>query len=331
MTVKSNDPLQEYFSMDAQHDSLVKDQAAEWFVRLRDEEVSVAERVAFETWLNADPGHLQAYQQMERLWSGLDQIDKSPKIRGNAKNIFRRALTLRHLAIAASVTIVAGFSAYIVISQGFLADYRTSPGELRTVSLEDGSILHLNTATAISSEFSPTQRKVTLYSGETYFEVAKDVERPFIVDTEIGEIQALGTAFSVKHQGDRVEVIVTESRAQVSNPMHQSTIVGAGQGIHFSDTGMGTVTKVDAYSDLAWLRGLLVFDNQPLSEVLAELDRFRHGRILIMDQSLNTFPVTGSFSIKKIDSALDTIEQTFPVRIRRFSDLVVMVFHDSSK
>lgn len=317
--------------MDERNATLAQEAATEWFVRLRDEEVTDADKAAFETWLNADPAHAKAYQQMERLWSGLDQINRPAKAESKTADepvLPGKSSALRCLAIAASVAIVAGLSAYVVTNQGLLADYRTGIGERRTVSLEDGSTVQLNTATAMSLDFDQTQRRIRLYSGEAHFEVARDANRPFVVATGIGEIQALGTAFSVRQHENRVEVIVTQSRVRVSGPAQQAVVVDAGQEVDIGEEGLGDVATANVRRDLAWRRGLLVFDNQPLSEVLAELDRFRHGRTVIMDQSLNTFPVTGSFSIEKIDSALETIEQALPVRLHKLTDLLILVFHD---
>ena len=319
--------------MDKRNEPLAQEAATEWFVRLRDEKLTDADRAAFETWLDADPSHVKAYQQMEQLWSGLDQINRpatQPRHTRNERVLSGKASTLRRVAIAASVAIVVGLSGYIATNQGFFADYRTGIGERRTVSLKDGSTVQLNTATALSLDFSQTQRRITLHSGEAHFVVSSDVNRPFIVATGIGEIQALGTAFSVKHREDRVEVIVTRSRVQVSVPAQQAVVVDAGQEIDIKEEGLGTVATANVRRDLAWRRGLLIFDNQPLSEVLAELDRFRHGRTVIMDESLNAFPVTGSFSIDKIDSALETIEQALPVRLHKLTDLLILVFHDPS-
>ncbi len=311
-----------------------KDAAAEWFARLRHHAVSDEDRAAFEAWREADPAHAEAYREMERLWAGLDQIERPApgRDRGDPARTatigqapLRRRLALRRFAIAASVAALACVGAYGLAPPGLLADHRTGFGEQREIVLQDGSTAHLNTASALTVEFTSGSRRVVLQAGEAYFEVAKDSARPFIVEAGSGRIEALGTAFSVRLADDAVEVIVTESRVAVSAPGQDSKRLAAGQGLRFSDSGLGEVAEVDAATALAWRRGRMVFDNQPLGEVLAELARYRQGRILVLDPEVESLPVTGSFSIADTNAALNTIERILPLRLRRFGDLLVLV------
>ena len=312
----------------------VKDVAAEWFVRLRHDAVSDGDRAAFEAWRDADPTHAEAYREMERLWAGLDQIERPAPSRdgsdhaqvaviGQAQRGRRRAL--QRFAIAASVAALACVGAYGLAPPGLFADHRTGFGEQREVVLEDGSTAHLNTASALAVDFTAGSRRVVLQAGEAYFQVATDPERPFIVEADDGRVEALGTAFSVKRADDAVEVIVTESKVAVSVPGEAVKRLAAGQGISFSDGRLGKVVNVDAATALAWRRGRMVFDNRPLGEVLAELARYRQGRILVLDSSVESLPVTGSFSIADTDATLDTIERILPVRLHRFGELLVLV------
>lgn len=312
----------------------VKDAAAEWFVRLRHHAVSEGDRAAFEAWRDADPAHAEAYREMERLWAGLDQIE-CPAERLDRGEHARAAIApqaqlgrrraLRRFAIAASVAALACFGAYSFAPAGLFADHRTGFGEQREIVLEDSSTAHLNTASALSFDFTAGSRRVVLHAGEAYFEVASDSARPFIVEAGEGRIEALGTAFSVRRVGDAVEVVVTESRVAVSGPDEAAKRLSAGQGLRLIDSGLGAIANVDIATALAWRRGRMVFDNRPLGEVLAELARYRQGRILVLNSAVESLPVTGSFSIADTDAALDTIERILPVRLRRFGDLLVLV------
>lgn len=301
--------------------SPAKDAAAEWFVRLRDDAVSDGDRAAFAAWRDADPAHAEAYREMERLWGGLDRI---------GDRIGRRR-ALRRMAAAASVAAAVGAGAYALTPTGLLADHRTGAGEQRRVTLEDGSTAHLNTATALSADFTAGSRRIALHGGEAYFEVAKDAARPFVVEAAGGRIEALGTAFSVRHREGAVEVIVTESKVAVSGPGRAAAVVAAGQGVRITDAGVGRVAPADARRALAWRRGRLVFDNRPLGEVLAELERYRPGRIVIIDGGLASLPVTGAFAVADSDVTLETIERTLPLRLYRLSDLLVLVDADPAR
>lgn len=320
----------------------VKDAATAWFVRLRDEAASDGDRAAFEAWREADPAHAEAYREIERLWAGLDRIDRradgrngangtqaamagpvSPRASPPTSPSRRRAL--RRMAVAASVAVVAGAGAYGLTGPGRFADHRTGPGEQRRIVLADGSSAHLNTATALSLDLTADSRRVTLHTGEAHFEVARDAARPFVVDAAIGRIEALGTAFSVRRREGAVEVIVTEGKVAVSDHGQGAAVVAVGQGVRVTDTGVAAVTGADAATALAWRRGRLVFDNRPLGEVLGELARYRRGRIVILDGAVEALPVTGSFAVADTDATLETIARTLPVRLRRLSDLLVLV------
>lgn len=324
--------------------SPTKDAAAEWFVRLRDDAVSDGDRAAFAAWRDADPAHAEAYREMERLWGGLDRIgdrigrraagrrgaDRALRARTGPKAPGRRR-ALRRMAAAASVAAAVGAGAYALTPTGLLADHRTGAGEQRRVTLEDGSTAHLNTATALSADFTAGSRRIALHGGEAYFEVAKDAARPFVVEAAGGRIEALGTAFSVRHREGAVEVIVTESKVAVSGPGRAAAVVAAGQGVRITDAGVGRVAPADARRALAWRRGRLVFDNRPLGEVLAELERYRPGRIVIIDGGLASLPVTGAFAVADSDVTLETIERTLPLRLYRLSDLLVLVDADPAR
>ena len=314
----------------------VKDEAAAWFVRLRDEAAGDDDRAAFEAWRAADPAHAQAYREMEGLWSGLDRIERHRRVRSGSRrartrtdgpNVPGRRRVLRRLA-AASIAVAAGLGAYSLTPPGFLADHRTGPGEQGKIELADGSIAYLNTASALSVDFTADRRRIELHDGEAYFEVARDSARPFVVETDFGRIEALGTAFSVRSTGGTAAVIVTESKVAVSGATGDKAILSAGQSIGISDAGLGGMAQVNANRALAWRRGRLIFDNRPLGEVLAELERYRAGRIVILDGAVAALPVTGSFAIADTDSTLETIERILPVRLRRLSDLLVLVDAD---
>jgi len=317
-----------------------KDAAAEWFVRMRDEPVSEREAAAFRAWLDADPAHRAAYRDLERLWQGLDRVEPRPRAQSApprpvpvpVRAAPGRRTALRRMAIAASVVAAVALGGYAAAPPGLLADHRTGAGEQRTVSLADGSTVRLNTASAVSVDMAGGRRLVTLHAGEAYFEVAVDAARPFVVEAGPGRVTVLGTAFAVRRvDGGGADVIVTESRVAVAGPDGRAAIVEEGRGVEVTAAGPGRVTARHAQDALAWRRGRLVFDGAPLRDVLAEIERYRVGRIVVMDEAAATLPVTAAFSIDRTGAALDTIEDSLPIDLVRVSDLLVLVFADDAR
>lgn len=328
-----------------------KEAAVEWFVRLRDESVSQADAEAFRDWLAADPAHAAAYRDLDRLWDDLDDVAPCPQqppasqadlrpgkdrssrdLEGVSARSRRRGrergqrTAFRPLALVASFASVVAVGLYTFHFSAPPADYDTKTGEQRSVELLDGSRLYLNTASAASIEFTEARRTVLLHAGEIYVEVAYDADRPFVVDAGTGTATALGTSFSVKRRHEAFDVLVASNRVGVAGSDAGSTVVEAGQGVRVTATGIQPVEPQSVQMALSWRSGRLVFDGLPLSEVFAELDRYLPGRVVIADSAVKTIPVTATFSIARIDTALETIEQTLPVRLIRLSDRLTFVF-----
>lgn len=331
----------------SEHDAkTVQDVATEWFVRMRDEGVSAADQAAFRTWFEADPAHRQAYQELERVWTGLDHVrpgvpetvnvtaldvQASSTPNAGAANTGSQSTddwkrTVYRPAIAASMAAVIVLCGYLISLPGLFADYRTAAGEQREISLDDGSRIRLNTASTVSVNMTDGARHIILHAGEAFFEVSSDPDRPFTVDAGDGQIKVLGTAFSVRRQPAGTRVVVTENRVEVTGPLGKSEALVAGEAVHAASTGLGPVAQANLKRDLAWIEQELVFENTPLDQVLSEIDRYHPGRILVMSSGIEQIPVTGIFSIADSNRALDTVEESLPVRFVRLSGFIVLAF-----
>lgn len=316
-----------------------RDTALEWFVRLRDPELADAARAEFAAWRDADPRHAAAYRQVEALWSALDELPPAQRpgepgpqpagvvaLRPRGRSLAR---PLRRLAQAAAVVLVLVGAGYLLANptapDALLADLSTGVGERLQQRLEDGSQVDLDAATALSVDYTDGQRLITLHGGEAYFEVAGDPERPFVVQTALGRVHALGTAFAVKADGGIVDVVVTESRVAVTHTAGQRIELSAGQSLRLLAAGPDTVVTRDPGRVLAWREGRLEFRDTPLAEVVATLERHRHGRIVLTDAGLGDLRVTGAFAADRGDRTLAAIEAAFPVQITYLTDYIVLI------
>jgi transmembrane sensor len=317
--------------------------ATRWLVLLQSDDATAEEQREFAEWLAADPRHVIAYQDAQRFWAGLDGLpeqdvrafdallsssaapadegDSAPRRRAGRLAAWRRTALLAAAAVVAALCLVG-----IAETWHLGADYRTATGEQRTVTLSDGSIIHLNTATALSAEFTSDARRLVLHEGEAFFSVAPDPQRPFEVVAGAGTIRALGTAFNVRSDGARVIVTVTEHVVRVSGPTGPAADVAEGHRFTYGAGGeLGPVEAVDPERLLAWRRRRLLFENQPLAEVVAELNRYRAGWIVLRDPSLARLPVTAVFDVNKTGQALKTIEETLPVHTLALTDRLVLL------
>lgn len=315
-------------------------QAAYWRAQLSSDLVTEQQKQDFQQWLELDPENRQAWEEINAFWQKLDVLSRANAVDINrlAENDADKLAALparigtrwRHkpvLALAASLLFVVALLSSR--AELWLADYRTGPGQLRSVRLEDGSQIMLNSESAISVAYSEAKRQITLYHGEAYFTVAGDASRPFIVVTQASEIKALGTKFNIKNRSHAVEVTVFEHAVSVTlNNGNRIDRLARGQQIKFNDKSMGQPIAADLSYVRSWHQRQIVFQDKALAEVVAELDYYRPGIVMIVGQDIKSLEVTGLFDTTDTDVALRTIEQTLPVKVSRFTDRFVLIHSD---
>jgi len=292
-------------------------QAAEWFAKLLDESTTPLERVAFRAWLEADPLHVAAYGELERLWRGAGELADASPTALNRRSVLRAAG-------AGIVVIGTGAAAYQYFRPD-PGDYRTSIGETARINLSDGSVVELSTSTAISVAFSAGERVVILHRGEAYFTVARDIARPFSVVSGAIRTRALGTAFSVAIKDASIEVAVSEHRVNVSAPL-QSLDVAEGQSVVFENNSLSRPVAADLDTTLAWRSGRLVFISTPLKDAVSAIGRWRRGKVIVMDAGLARRPVSIIVNVKRSSDVLRSLEDGLPIRVTTISPWLAFVY-----
>jgi transmembrane sensor len=208
--------------------------------------------------------------------------------------------------------------------------FATRHGDQQTHRLADGSVLHLNTETAVTVQYSNTERQVVLTSGQAGFEVMHEPKRPFHVFAGPAEIIDLGTTFDVRLRSDLTVVTVVEGRVAVGpsdmsegrstswnqRPPVRLVELGPNQQVSVSsDEGPGTPTAVDAKRTTAWLHRQIAFSHEPLERVTAELNRYAPKPIEIMTPELRRLEITGVFSIDDTEEFLAFLRTLDGVRV----------------
>jgi transmembrane sensor len=309
-------------------------QAIWWQARLSSDLLDDRQRREFQAWLAESPEHADAWQAINSFWTGLDSLtlaDISDAASGQvlefppaksgraAQSSFKPGL-----ALAASLLLTLSF-AYQHLGF-YLADYRSATGLQWQVDLADGSSILLNSASAVSVDFSDNRRLITLHRGEAFFKATADGKRPFVVKTEAGEVQALGTAFDVKSQEGDVGVTVFEHAVKITTAGGEiKERLSEAEQLVFSRNHINVVSHVNLQRAAAWHQQRMVFQDKPLSEVVAELDRYRPGKIVILDDAIKSLPITGVFDIADTGVALQAIEQSLPVKVRKITESLVLL------
>lgn len=293
--------------------------AARWYVDLRCDSCNEATREAHRCWLEGAVEHRQAWERLIRLQERFDRIGPGvarPTL-SSARVRRREVLKVLSLLLAAGG---AGTVAWRNTSlPSLVADERTATGQSKSLLLEDGSRVRLNTATAMNVHYNLSLRELQLLSGELLIETARDAQaRPFVVHTGEGSIRALGTRFIVRSEGAQTRVCVLEHAVEVRSAAGATTVrVEAGQQLSFTQNEVGSVQTASPNAD-AWTRGMLVVNDWRLDDLILELQRYRPGHLGCQPE-VATLRISGAFHLDNIDTILENLSSTLPVRIRQFS------------
>ncbi|RWU23641.1 amino acid ABC transporter substrate-binding protein [Pseudomonas alkylphenolica] len=305
----------------------VLDAAIAWQLCLDSGNGSADERAEFARWHAASEEHARAWMQLGML----DQ--RFSAAAGPARQALlqsRAGLRQRVRKVGsglASLVLVVGMLGWLSAHQSlgyWLADQRTATGEQRSLRLTDGTLISLNTHSAVDIRFNEKERLIVLHEGEISIETGHKDDRPFIVATEDGRLRALGTRFLVKleDQGTRLSVLQSAVAARPQDSGNEQ-ILHEGQQVLMSHDKLGQIADVNIGAD-AWIRGMLVVDNVRLSDLIEELGRYRSGHLGV-DQEVADLRITGSFPLTNTDLALASLLPTLPVQIEQHTPWWVTV------
>jgi transmembrane sensor len=301
----------------------LNEEALAWVVLLTSGAATHDDAEALRMWRRRSPAHEAAFRSAARVWRRSGEaalaaavVDAAVvgRVRLRASVGRRRALIAgTTLAVGAVGVIFAGMRfGYLPPVGGLLADHRTGTGEQKRVVLADASVVELNTRTSVRVRFTASERRIELIEGEASFSVASDSQRPFIVAASEGETTAAGTVFAVRQLDDVVRVVCLEGSVIVA--AGRRAHLGPGERITYDDRGVVAMARVDGEAETAWRRGMLVFRDQPLSGVIAEINRYRRGRVWLGAAAVGQRKVSGVFHLDRPDEALAHIERTQGLR-----------------
>lgn len=296
----------------------VLDAAIAWQLSL--DSGNPVEREEFAKWHAAHEEHARAWRQLGMLDQRFSVASGPARtaLLQSRESIRRRVRTLG--SGVASVVAVVGLALfagerYLPVDY-WLADQRTATGEQRTLHLSDGTVINLNTHSAVDVRFDERQRRVILQDGEILVETGHGDARPFIVETREGSMRALGTRFAVKREDEGTRLSVLKSAVAAhpeSSPEEQ--ILREGQQVLMRSNGLGPIAALNPDAD-AWTRGMLVVDNARLEDLVHELGRYRRGYLGVAPE-IADLRITGSFPLHDTNLALSALLPTLPVQIEQ--------------
>ena len=296
-------------------------QALNWLIELDD--ANPQQHARFQDWLAADPAHREAFAKAEAVWNSQPVLEAAVQVAAPKKPSMLRRLRPHWVPLATAAALLLGLFNFSDLPLRMKADHLTVAGERQRLELADGSKVLLNTRSAFSSDLDEQQRVARLYQGEAFFEVPGAKGLPLEVEAGPVRMSASSTAFAVRYLDGVAQIQVERGALNVQALRGNSQMnLGAGDSLKVGPEGFGRREKVDQNKDLAWIQGRLIFDNCPLSEVLAELRRYYPGWIVNTNSKLDRVAVTGNY---RLDSPVDVVRSLAQITSASFHELPALV------
>ncbi|WP_168208256.1 FecR domain-containing protein [Agrobacterium sp. T29] len=303
--------------------ALIEKEAVAWFTRMNGKPTR-SERRDFAAWLDATEDHRQSYGRISAIWStlGSDTAQQDTRIQfalSAALDRIEDHRRKRKLSGVASSVIgclalfAAGFWLWLEqphLLQNMQADFISDRRERRDIMLSDGSKIFMDADTALKVSISANERRIHLLRGNAYFEVAHSTV-PFKVKARSGEATVLGTEFEIATKNDS-EVTVTLAKGSIAVWVERgdNVILKPGESVDYGLNGLSKPHAVDLEEVLAWRNGRLIFTNARLGDVLAEIGRYREGRLVVLGQSLAEHRVSGNIALDDPEKALAAMQSS---------------------
>jgi transmembrane sensor len=308
--------------------------AAYWLATLSDESCTDAERQQFSEWLRASTRNVEEFLRLSTLTRSLGKRELWPdrtveelveearassnvttlEVRGSAGNERDRP-KLRPWLMAAAVACLLVGGAIVLrntpMTRVANQEYRTALGEQRSITLDDGSVVELNTRSHLRTHFTKSVRALDLLEGEAIFRVVKDANRPFRVRAGATDIVAVGTAFNVNASDARTIVTVLEGRVRVAS---EELVVGE-QLIVTPAQPIVRVALRDTQKVTSWTERRLIFENTPIEVAAAEFARYSAHKIRIEDPEIGARPINAVFDATDPKSLVEFLRKDERVEV----------------
>lgn len=308
-----DDTVEQSRTMTDRETDLPHQQARAWLLKLRPGSASAGDLAKFKRWLSESPAHAQAFDETKQLWSALAPAARNVAAR---QAVAERPSMLRHvanrrvflggaMAAAASYAMISPpLGLWPSVPDVLASDYRTGTGEQRRLSLADNVTVEMNTQTSIAID---GERRIELISGEgAVVTGAQDFE----VVAAHGRMRSRNAASCVRRIGSNVHVTCLDGEIEIALG-DRMTSIGRRQQISYSGQGLGSVTSIDPEIVTAWRSRQLIFLDAPLSDVVAEANRYRRGKIIVANNALGRRIVTARFNLDRIEDMVPKLANAF--------------------
>lgn len=300
----------------------IADQAAKWATQIDAGSIDPDTHESLRKWLDGDPRRGGALLRAE---AALSFMDRGRALSGVVPKPERRPIWIRRKLLFAGAALAASLVGIVLVIPG-PRHYGTDIGEIRQVPLQDGSLVAINTQSAVEVSMHPDLREVTLTQGEAWFKVAHDKTRPFIVSAGRIRIRAVGTAFSVRRHDDGADVQVTEGVVETWTMGEEDRKVQVAAGSKAFVAEYEPPKAVEASPDiersLAWRAGQIVLEGETLDQAAAQFNRYNAKKLVISDSGLAAEKLVGQFRATEPDTFAAAVVTTLGAVVKNNGDTI---------
>ena len=311
-------------------------EAIAWMLRLKPGIATAEDVAAFKHWCGQNPAHAQAFAEMRDLWDAVGPAGQKlfePQALENiaaahatwSMPLGRRAFLTGAGAATAAVAAHAAFNPPLHLWPSIAelaADYRTATGEQQRIALPDDIAIEMNTQTSIGLRpLADGARSIELIAGEGVVRTQSHALEVFAAD---GHVRGTNATFNIRRDGNRVNVTCLQGEVSVVCQTTPVTLSSQRQ-VSYSQAGLTPISQVDSAAITSWREGFLVFHDKRLSDVIAEINSYRRGRIVIVNEALGQRTVDGRFYLARLDDVVEKVRNTFGAHVTSLPGGVVIL------
>lgn len=306
--------------------------AASYWSACEKEGMHLSEQKLLKEWLNEDSEHQEAYlrqKKIEQLFSTLpssylDELEQEALHATKKTKIIERVKRISVAALFLLMFFSSGLQFYNYYSPTYTNTLTTQIEPIKEFSLPDGSKLAIDVKTSLKVKYFDDKRYVKLDEGQVLFDVAKNKEQPFIIESGNTHIQVVGTSFEVRKLNGKTTVKVVEGKVKISkligvnNKEQALTLLTRGEQITLDTFGsVLELTKTSLQYIASWKEDTIHFHNTTIKEAVEELSRYTNNVITIKNKKIESLLVTGKFSTTQIDKFFNALGSIYSISIEK--------------
>ena len=310
--------------------------AAKWFIRMQEASPDSPERSCFEAWLMQNPSHQQEYASISQAWNGIDSMDELKKLAHAKHTIHVSKKNKRVKAIKQAMRVISASFVFAIvgaISHQQYHQWQAAPtlqmtrqsqtGQIITQALEDGSEVMLNANSQIQVTYYRHQRHIDLLKGEAIFNVQKDPNRPFIVETNSAKISVLGTRFAVNKLSKLVRVSVDHGKVKVESKENASQLILQNGQVAEILSGQAVQKKSTSAADyFKFAQGAVVFNQADITEIAEVISRYRQKPVAVSGNTPDK--ISAVFAVKDTETFINTLPKIANITIKQHANNTVL-------